>query len=302
MHKMLMGAAAAAAFTMLAGAALAQPPAAGAAPAGPPPQAPMSVKEVKPGVYMIVGNGGNTTVRVGKDGLLLVDTKNPGDAVYAELMKNIQSISTLPVKDVFVTHIHADHQGNSIHFESVGIPVIAQQNQLNMEERYIASGPPRGLVGPTVTYTSELKVEIPGATAVAHHYAGGHTGGDTLVYFPDVKVLSAGDEVVAITPNIDFPFGGSAVGWVKSMDAVAKLDFDTVIPGHGDNPLTRAQFDAYHQKWAALVERGRAAVKAGVTKDKLLAAIKTDDLGWNITTAQWSAPARLDAFYAELSQ
>jgi hypothetical protein len=87
MHKVLLGAAAAAAFTMLAGAALAQPPAAGAAPAGPPPQAPMSVKEVKPGVFMVIGNGGNTTVRVGKDGLLVVDVKNPGDAIYAELMR-----------------------------------------------------------------------------------------------------------------------------------------------------------------------------------------------------------------------
>jgi hypothetical protein len=34
----------------------------------------------------------------------------------------------------------------------------------------------------------------------------------------------------------------------------------------------------------------------------LLASIKTDDIGWNITGAQWNAPARLDPFYEELSK
>jgi cyclase len=302
MHKMLMGAAAAAVLSLIAGAAMAQPPAAGAAPGGPPPQAPMAIKEVKPGVYMLTGNGGNSTVRVGKDGVILVDTKNPGEAIYAELIKTIATVTPLPVKDVFVTHVHADHSGNSIYFENVGIPVIAHQNDLNLTDRYIASGPPRKLVGPSVTYNDALTIQIPGATAVAHHYAKGHTGGDSVVLFPDVKVLAGGDEIVAVTPNVDYPMDGSVTGWVRSLDAIAKLDFDTVIPGHGNDPLTRAQFDAYHQKWATLLERGRAAVKAGTPKDKILAAIKTDDLGWNITTAQWSAPVRLDAFYAELSQ
>jgi len=31
-----------------------------------------------------------------------------------------------------------------------------------------------------------------------------------------------------------------------------------------------------------------------------MAKIKTDDLGWNINNAQWTAPARLDPFYEEL--
>jgi hypothetical protein len=50
------------------------------------------------------------------------------------------------------------------------------------------------------------------------------------------------------------------------------------------------------------VSRAEAEVKKGTSKDKLLASIKTDDIGWNITGAQWTPPARLDPFYAELSK
>ena len=42
--------------------------------------------------------------------------------------------------------------------------------------------------------------------------------------------------------------------------------------------------------------------KKGTPKDQLLAQIKTDDIGWNTNNAQWSAPARLDPFYDELSK
>jgi cyclase len=299
MNKMLLGAAAAA-LSMIAGAALAQAPAAGAAP---PPQAPMVIKAVKPGVYMVVGNGGNSTVRVGPSGVILVDTKNPGAAVYAELMDKIKSVTPLPVQEVIITHHHADHSGNTLFFANRGVPVVGHHGELEALQTYAPAGNPDPRpIAPGITYNDSLTVNAGGATAVLHHYAAGHTGGDTLVYFPDVKIVSGGDEVVATAPNVDFPFGGSATGWLKSLDAVSKLDFDYVIPGHGNDPISKADFMTYKHKWDTLVQRGRDAVKAGAPKDKLLASIKTDDLGWNINTPQWSAPARLDPFYAELSK
>jgi hypothetical protein len=64
--------------------------------------------------------------------------------------------------------------------------------------------------------------------------------------------------------------------------------------------MTRADFQAYKQKWSTLVSRAIASVKKGTPKDQLLASIRTDDLGWNINTPQWQQPARLHPFYAEL--
>jgi hypothetical protein len=64
--------------------------------------------------------------------------------------------------------------------------------------------------------------------------------------------------------------------------------------------MSRADFAAYKQKWETLVGRAVAEVKKGTGKEQLLAAIKTDDIGWNVNTQQWQQAARLDPFYAEL--
>ena len=42
-------------------------------------------------------------------------------------------------------------------------------------------------------------------------------------------------------------------------------------------------------------------IKDGTPKNEILAKVKTDDLGWNVNTAQWQAPGRLDPLYQEFS-
>ena len=56
---------------------------------------------------------------------------------------------------------------------------------------------------------------------------------------------------VATAPNADYPFGGSVVEWGKSLDSLLKLDFDTAIPGHGNDPLTKADVQAFKAKLEA---------------------------------------------------
>jgi hypothetical protein len=47
--------------------------------------------------------------------------------------------------------------------------------------------------------------------------------------------------------------------------------------------------------------RGELHLPVGPHRNaQLLASVKTDDIGWNINTAQWQAANRLDPFYAEL--
>ena len=37
------------------------------------------IRQLKPDLYMITGGGANTLIRVTSEGLIVVDTKNPGD-------------------------------------------------------------------------------------------------------------------------------------------------------------------------------------------------------------------------------
>jgi glyoxylase-like metal-dependent hydrolase (beta-lactamase superfamily II) len=289
------------------GAAYAQAPAGGGAPAqggqgggraGGPPQAPPAIKQVKPGVYMVTGIGGNSTVRVTDAGLIVVDTKNRGDDNYNALMEQIKTVSQAPVKYVFITHHHQDHSGNIGNFEKAGAMVIATENlNKNLETYNPPQGKPEKANAP---YTKDRKVSVGKAKAEAHYFGRGHTNGDTFVYFPDVKLVSSGDMVVATAPNCDFPFGGSVVEWVQSLDKLLKLDFDTLIPGHGNDPLTRAQVQEFRNKLNTVLTRAQEVVKSGTPKEMLIASIKTDDIGWNLNNPNWTQPARLDPFYAEL--
>ena len=265
---------------------------------GPPP--PPAIKQVKPGLYMVTGLGGNSTVRVTNDGIIVVDTKNFGEANYKQLMEQIRTVSQAPVRYVFVTHHHQDHSGNIGPFQAAGAEVIVHEGLNKALDTY---APQQGTPAKSkVTYTTNRTVKVGNASAEARFFGRAHTSGDTWVYFPDVRVIATGDSFVTATPNIDYPFGGSAVEWVKTLDQVLKWDFDTAIPGPGHDPLTRADVQAFRDKLNTIVTRARELVKKGTPKDQMMAQIKTDDLGWNINTPQWSQPARLDAFYAELSR
>jgi glyoxylase-like metal-dependent hydrolase (beta-lactamase superfamily II) len=257
------------------------------------------ITQIKPGFYEVTGAGGNTSVRVTKEGLIVVDTKNLGEANYNDLMTQIKTVSTLPVKYVVITHVHQDHSGNTKSFEEAGAKVIANEGEKAELATYTApAGKP---AEPNVTYGKKTTIKLGGVKAEVYHFSRAHTGGDSVVYFPDLKIVAGGDAIVNGAPNIDFPNGGSAVEWPKLIASTLKLDFDTLIPGHG-NVMTKADVVAYKGKWDMLVARAEEQVKKGTPKDKLLASIKTDDIGWNVTGAQWTPPARLDPFYAELSK
>ena len=235
------------------------------------------IRELKPNLYMITGAGANTLVRVTPEGLIVVDTKLASDENYKRLMEEIASVSKLPVKYVLNTHHHPDHVGNNQKFIDAGAQVIG----LDALKTHMTSDPrTRDIPGPpTVTFAKDYVLRFGGAVVEAHAFGRGHTGDDTMVYFPDAKVVMVSDQITNATPIVDFANGGSAVEWTQILDGVLKLDFEMAIPGRGD-PKTRADVQAYRTNFAALVSRASAAIKSGASKDQLATQVKTDDLGW----------------------
>jgi cyclase len=280
----------------------AQAPTAGGRGAAPPP-APQKIAQIKPNLYIVTGAGGNSTVRVTKAGIILVDTKNLGDQFYNDLLAQIKTVSDQPVKEVIITHVHQDHSGNTGKFIEGGARVTANEGEKAEVATYTsAAGKP---AAPSATYATKTVVKLGGAKVDVFHFGKAHTGGDSIVYFPDLKVVSGGDVIVGVQPNFDYPNGGSLLEAQKVLAEVAKLKFDTVVPGHSapnGTTMTRADFDAYKQKVDTLASRFKELAKANTPKSEILAKVKTDDLGWNVNTAQWQAPARLDPLYDEFTK
>ena len=235
------------------------------------------IKELKPNLYMVAGAGANTLVRVTPEGLIVVDTKLAGDETYKRLMEEIASVSKLPVKYVLNTHHHPDHVGNNQKFIDAGAQVVG----LEALKKYMTSDPrTKDIPGPpTVTFAKDYVLRFGGAVVEAHAFGRGHTGDDTMVYFPDARVVMVSDQITNATPIVDFANGGSAVEWTQILDGVLKLDFEMAIPGRGD-PKTRAEVESYRKNFGALIARATDAIKGGASREQLAMQVKTDDLGW----------------------
>jgi len=268
-----------------------------------------AIKQIKPNVYMVTGAGGNATVRVTDQGVMLVDTKNLGEQFYNDLLAQIKTVTPQPVKFAFVTHVHQDHSGNIERFVKSGAQVVAYEG-LNRNLREggpngkgyeAAQGKPGDANAP---YKGKnKKVKLGKVEATAYHFASGHTSGDTVVYFKQDRIVALGDEFTATGPNCDYPMGGSILGWSKSLAEVLKLDFDMAIPGHGNDPMTKAQVMEFQKRMDAIGKKAVELVKAGTSKEQIRQQIQTQ-LGAEMGTWQMTGVVndmRLDAFYAEIS-
>lgn len=238
------------------------------------------IRLLKPSLYMITGGGANTLVRVTLAGVIVVDTKNPGENRYDRIMEEIKSVTDQPVKFVLNTHHHPDHVGNNQQFIDAELTVIA----VDALKTNMANDPrTKDIPGrPTQTFSKDYVLKLGGAEVEAHAYGRGHTGDDTMIYFPDLKVVMLSDQITDGNPGADFRNGGSILEWNKSLDGVLALDFEVAIPGRGE-PKTRADVQAFRTKMATLIGRCTGAVKAGATRDTLAMQVDTADLGWKFS-------------------
>jgi cyclase len=238
--------------------------------------------------YMLEGAGGNITVAVGTDGLIVVDTQFP--QIYDKIKAAIAKISPLPVKYVINTHFHADHTGNNANFQKDGAIVIAQDN---IRLRLAAGGNVNGTTGraqpaappegvPKETYTGGVKViEVGGRKAELHHVFNAHTDGDTWVYFADANVICTGDVMNNRHryQQVDFANGGDIRGMIRATNDWLKLANDNtkIVVGHG--PLAnKANVAEYNAMVKEAREKVEALVKEGKTEAEAIAMKPLADL------------------------
>ena len=183
-----------------------QTPARGAAPAaGAQAAKVVEAQKLRDNLFMLtgMGGGGNTAVFIGSNGVVVVDTKNPGWG--QPILDKIKELTSKPVTTIINTHTHGDHVSGNVEFPA-NVEIVVQQNtKTNMEEMRGATGvaqpgPPtnifkanngRGM--PTKTFKDKMTLGS-GADRIDLYYFGrGHTNGDAWVVFPALRLMHAGD-------------------------------------------------------------------------------------------------------------
>jgi len=116
------------------------------------------------------------------------------------------------------------------------------QAQLQVTENNLASQKELKPTPPNVTMTTQMTL-FRGKREIQIRFLGrGHTAGDVVVYLPNEKVVMTGDFLTAGLSNMSDSFPNE---WADSLDALKKLDFDTVLPGHGEAFTDKAKIDYF---------------------------------------------------------
>lgn len=255
----------------------------------------LDIQLVKTGLFLISGGGGNSLLRLSANGEILVDGKRAENyAALKSKIRTIARITDMPVRVVILTNYHNDRSGTNANFLAAGAKVIGQENVAKSLATYHPSS--EKIAPPTMTYAQDNTLRLGGVEARLMHFGNAYTDGDTVVYFPNLKVIAVGDLFVPNGPKPDFSGGGSLVNWGPVLAQVLKLDFDVVVPSKG-LMITRDELVAFKTKLDVLVARARTLVKKGTPKKQLMAHLDTADFGWRLSFSEGD----IDRFYAELS-
>lgn len=254
-----------------------------------PPE--LKLNKVKDDLYEIEGDGGNVAVYITGDGVIMVDDKYEQD--YDQIMAKVKSVTNQPIKYILSTHYHADHSGGNTKFTSVA-EIISTVNAHNNIVNHVQSNAPNDMVPARVTFTQEEDLFLGGKQVRAIYFGKGHTNGDAVIYFPALRTIHTGDLMAGTTPLIDYPGGGSLAQWPATLDAaMMKLDFDTVIPGHGA-VTNKAGLKTYRDNIAKEITRVRGLIREGKSQDEV-AKVMTAEYKWapDSLNMQWSLPGMM---------
>src|SRR5947207_14320888 len=100
----------------------------------------VEAEKLKDNLWVLKGGGGNTAVFVTANGVVVVDTKNPG---WGQLiLDKIKELTPKPVTTIINTHTHYDHVSGNVEFPAT-VDIIVQENtKANMQRRQQITGQP----------------------------------------------------------------------------------------------------------------------------------------------------------------
>jgi len=260
----------------------------------------LMVTKLKDNLYVLKGGGGNTSVFVTANGVVVVDSKNPGWG--QPVLDKIKTLTDKPVTTLINTHTHGDHVSGNVEFPAT-VDIVVQANTAENMKKMIPNSTAADQTVPAQTifqqnggkglpkHTFKDKMTLgKGADEVDLFYFGrGHTNGDAWVLFPSLRVVHAADIFSGKNiPLLDANNGGSATEIANSLEkGYNSLNgkYDTIVTGHS-NEMTPADLKEYIAFNRDFVSDVQSAMKAGKSAADV--------------AASWKIPAKYTG-YAQIS-
>ncbi len=117
---------------------------------------------------------------------------------------------------------------------------------------------------PNVTYRSKMVINK-GSREIQLLFLGrGHTGGDTVVFLPKERIVCTGDLMESRLAYMGDAFFDE---WVNTLSELKKLDFDTVLPGHGSPFHDKGLITAFQSYLTDVTDQVANLRKQGVSAE-----------------------------------
>jgi glyoxylase-like metal-dependent hydrolase (beta-lactamase superfamily II) len=283
----------------------------------------IQVLPVQGNVFVLASSGGNTTVQIGPEGPLGVDTQPA--ALSDKVIEAVGRLSPRPIRHIVLTSGDDQQAGGAAKLSNAGryvrvidtidprgldirASIIAHLNVLN---RMSAANVPSES-WPTDTYfTRDWSIFSNGEAVQLEHIDAAHSDGDTIVFFRRSDVVSTGAIFDATGyPRFDPARGGSIAGIIEGLNRVLDITVPgenqeggtVVIPGRGR--LSDETDVANYRDMVTIVrDRVRAMVVKGLSLQQVQQAKPTFDYdGLFDTRSGWTHETFVDAIYRDLTR
>ncbi len=193
------------------------------------------------------------------EGIIATDPINADAAAW--LKGELARKFGVPVRYLIYSHEHADHISGGEVFADTAVVVAHANAKAHIVADKMATAVPR------ITFEDRMTVELGGAVVELIYLGRNHSDSLIVMRFPQERVMFVVDIIgVNRVPYRDLP-GADVAGWLDSLERLAAMDFDILVPGHG--PMgTRADVAPHGRYIADLRDAVGAQIKAGKTLDE----------------------------------
>jgi len=241
-------------------------------------QAPQPVfTPIRRNVGYFTMRGGTIGYLVNAGAVVVVDSQFPAEAKACLDGLNSRS-GNRPVDFLINTHHHGDHSGGNLSFRGAARKVVAHVKADEHMRQPPGAQPPADQLFPDTTFTESWSADVGDERIAARHYGRAHTSGDAVITFERANVVHMGDLMFNQRhPVVDRAAGATIRNWMTVLDrTVQDHANDTVyIFGHANTGLpvtgSRAELTAFRNYFGALLAFVETHVKAGRSRDEILA-------------------------------
>jgi len=220
----------------------------------------------------------NTGIIIGDDAVMVIDTQAT-PVMAQDVIRRIREVTDKPIQYVLLSHYHAVRVLGASAYGAEHIiasqdtrDLIVERGQFDKDSEIgrfprlfqnVESVPP-GLTWPTMTFTGRMTLWLGSLEVQILQLGRGHTKGDTVAWLPQEKILFSGDLVEFDAT----PYAGDAYfqDWPQTLDNIAALQPEKLVPGRGAALQTPAQVQAGLAGTRAFISDLYASVKESAAK------------------------------------